>query len=155
MTSEQFGKTYLRYEKNIAKVLRTQKIYDEDLLHDTYIAVYELSQQEQIGDFVNTFVTFYRNLRKRQEKYDRIDEDDWKHREQMGQLVDEMMEFYRTHLLPGERNHERSCEILKLFRAGLSNVEIAKTLKIDESTVRRYIKRAILGFKSPSKMTTI
>ena len=171
MNAQQFAQTYLQHEPSITKVLRKQKIYDEDLLHDTYIALYEHSQNEEITDFVNTFVSFYRTRHKRRreynshyetcddatmiEKYDRIDEDDWKYREKLGQWMDRMMEFYRTHPLHKERNHERGCEILRLYCSGLSNVEIAKTVNIDESTVRRYIKRVINGFKSPSKMATI
>ena len=171
MNSEQFGKTYLQYERNIEKVLREKKIYDEDLMHDTYIALYQHSQHAEIRDFVNTFVSFYLTRHKRREeyesnyeacdnatmieKYDRIDEDDWEYRERLGEQMDEMMEFYLTHPWHKERNHKRGCEILRLYCEGLSKVEIAKKLKIDESTVRKYLKRAILGFKSPSKMATI
>ena len=168
MDTEEFGKRYLQYEQDIEKVLRGLKIYDEDLMHDTYIALYEHSQEAEIGDFVDAFVAFYKARYKRRgehesyyvtcdnqtmvEKYDRIDEDDWEYREQLGDKIDKLMAYYRTHPSPGEHNHERSCEVLTLYRSGLSNVDIAKTLKIDESTVRRYIKRAILGLKSPSKM---
>jgi len=171
MTTTQFAQTYLQFEQNIAKVLRKQKIYDEDLMHDTYIALYEYSQHAEIRDFVSSFVEFYKKLRRRQkvndshydtcdnatmiEKYDRIDEDDWEYRERLGRQMDILLEIYREHPLPRERNHQRGCEILKLFCEGLSNVEIAKIVKIDESTVRKYIKRAILGFKSPSNLTTI
>ena len=171
MEAEEFGERYLEYEQDIMKVLRKQKIYDEDLVHDTYIALYEYSQEDEIHDFVDTFVSFYKTRYMRREehesnyetcddatmieKYDRIDEDDWEYRERIGQQMDVLMEIYRVNLLPRARNHERGCKILRLFCDGLSNVEIAKTLKIDESTVRRYIKRAILGFKSPSKMAII
>ena len=65
MDAQQFGKTFLACQTHILKALRRLHIFDEDLLHDTYIALYEHSQHAQIGDFVNTFVTFYRNLHRR------------------------------------------------------------------------------------------
>ena len=171
MNTEEFGKRYLECAEDIANVLRGEKMFDEDLVHDTYIAVYEYSQEAEIGDMVNTFVTFYKNLWKRREKdagyfdvcdhqtmvekYDRIDEDDWAYREKVGDRVDALMERLQAEPLPGERNHERAVVILRLYREGLSNVEIAKRLKIDESTVRGYKKRAIYGLKDPSKLTII
>ena len=41
MTPEKFAQAYLKHEEYIKKVLRSLKIYDDDLLHDTYIALYE------------------------------------------------------------------------------------------------------------------
>ena len=171
MVTEEFGKRYLQYEQDIEKVLRKQKIYDEDLMHDTYIALYEHSQQAEIKDFVNTFVAFYKNLCKRQkmrenyyvvcddremvEKYDRVDEDDWKRREQDAERVDNLIGYYCAHSHLGERNHQRACDILKLYREGLSYVEIAKRLKIDESTVKKYFKRTIKRLKGHGEVTTI
>ena len=66
MTPEQFAQAYLTHEEYIQKVLRSLKIYDDDLLHDTYIALYEHSQHAEIEDFTNTFVAFYRARDKRQ-----------------------------------------------------------------------------------------
>ena len=60
MTSQQFGEKYLQYEENIKKVLKSREIYDEDLLHDTYIALYEYAEtKNRVRNFVNTFVDFY------------------------------------------------------------------------------------------------
>ena len=164
MTSEQFGKTYLQHEQDIANVLRKQRIYDEDLLHDTYIALYEHSPHPKPEEFVTTFVTFYHNLRKRQvkdssyfevcddatmiEKYDRIDEDDWKQRELLEQYLDYIFENFRENPLPGIRNHERACQVLQLFREGLTFREIAEKLGIKCSTAHEYFSRAINGLKA-------
>jgi len=170
MTSEQFGKTYLQHEQDIANVLRKQRIYDEDLLHDTYIALYEHSQHEEINDFVSTFVSFYRSRYKRRDEYeenyecydhsqllnfDKPDESDLEYREQVGERVDKLIDDFCAHPLLGERNHERACEILKLYREGLSYVEIAKRLKIDESTAKKYFKRTIKRIKSHAEMAII
>ena len=171
MTTTQFAQTYLQFEQNIAKVLRKQKIYDEDLMHDTYIALYEHTPHPADEDFVTTFVTFYRNLYNWQnkhesqyivcddtemlEKFDRADESDLAYREKVGQRVDRLMAYFDAHPLPGERNHQRACEILKLYRQGLSYVEIAKIVNIHESTVKKYFKRIIEGLKSHDEFITI
>ena len=171
MNPTQFGQTYLQYEANIVKVLRKQKIYDEDLLHDTYIALYEHSPHPSTEDFVTTFVSFYKNLYDWQnkhesqcivcddteivEKFDRPDESDLAYREKVGERVDKLIAYFSAHPLPGERNHQRACQILRLYRAGYSHVEIAKTLKIHESTVKKYFKRIIEGLKSHADFITI
>lgn len=67
--------------------------------------------------------------------------------------VENLIGYYCAHPLPGERNHERACEILVLYRQGLSYVEIAKRLKIDESTAKKYFKRTIMRLKDHGKMT--
>ena len=164
MDTNEFGQTYLQYEANIAKVLNKQKIYDEDLLHDTYIALYEYSQNEEIDDFVNTFVEFYKNLRKRMkkdadffetcdnatmiEKYDRIDEDDWKRRERDLERLDDILREFSENRLRYERNHERACAVLDLYRNGLTFREIADELGIKCSTAHEYFSRAIKRMKA-------
>lgn len=171
MDAQLFAQTYLQYEQNIVKVLRSQKIYDEDLLHDTYIALYDHSQHAEIRDFLKTFIAFYRTRCKRRiehespyiacdnatlvEHFDRPEETDLDYREQIGRRVDNLIGYYCAHPLPGERNHKRACEILLLYREGLSYVEIAKRLKIDESTVKKYFKRTIMRLKDHGKMATI
>ena len=171
MNPEQFGKTYLQYEANIAKVLHRQKIYDEDLLHDTYIALYDHSQHAEIADFVNTFVTFYGNLSKRREeyesnfiacdnatmveKYDRIDESDWKYRERIEQSIDCIIAKFDANPLPGEHNHERAVEVLQLYRDGLTFREIARELNIDVAAAYRYFCRTVARLKGQQGMTTI
>ena len=165
MDTEEFGKRYLECAEDIANVLRGEKIYDEDLVHDTYIAVYEYSQKAEIGDMVNVFVTFYKNLQKQQEKetgnvelcgdygmliekYDRIDEDDWEYRERVLEYLDDIMEEFCKNPLPGERNHERACDVLELYRNGLTFREIADEFGIKCSTVHEYFKRAVRRMKA-------
>ena len=170
MNSEQFGKTYLRYEKNIAKVLRTQKIYDEDLLHDTYIALYEHSPHPKAKEFVNTFVTFYRNLldwqnnRESQcDQYDNaqlaalniIDTTDWLQRERSLQRLEKLLNYYYTHPQPEEHHHRRSCRILRLFLKGLSEHEISRRLKISQSAVCQSLQRTIERLKTYHSHITI
>ena len=167
MNSEQFGKTYLQYERNIEKVLREKKIYDEDLMHDTYIALYEYSQKGEIGDFVNAFVEFYKRLSKRRdeynghyeacdyatmvEKYDGWDEYDWEYRLQVGRRVDKILSYYASHPLPGERHHKRAVKILRLYCQGLNECEISDKLKISQPAVSQTLERAFLRLKLIAK----
>lgn len=171
METTEFGKRYLESEGSITKVLRGLRIYDEDLLHDTYIALYEHSQQAEIGDFVNTFVAFYRARYKRRgqheshyitcdyttmvEQFDREDESDLDYRERVAQRVDDILAKYAENPLPGERNHERSVKVLQLYRDGLTFREIAAELGIDVAAVHRHFDRAIKRIKSQQEMATI
>ena len=166
MTSQQFGELYLQYEPNIKKILNSKRIFDEDLLHDTYIALYEHSLRAEIGDFVNTFVEFYGNLLNRQEQheshydchdnahllnFDRPDDSNLAYREQVGKRVDKLIRYYATHPQPGERNHRRSCKILRLHLQGLTECEISNKLKISQPTVHQYLMRAIERLKAIAK----
>ena len=166
MTSQQFGELYFRHEKNIRKVLNSKKILDEDLINDTYIALYEDSQHNEIGDFVNAYVEFYGNLLKRQKQheshyechdhthmlnFDRPDDSDLEYREQVGKRVDKLVRYYATHPQPGERNHRRSCKILRLYRQGLTEVEISNKLKISQPTVHQHLERIIERLKAIAK----
>ena len=170
MTSEEFGKTYLQYQQNIEKVLRKQKIYDEDLLHDTYIALFEHSQQQEIEDFVNAFVEFYNTLYNWQncrestcEPYDHnqlaalhiIDETDWPQRERALRRLEKLLRYYFTHPQPEEHHHKRSCRILRLFLKGLSEREISHKLKISQSAVHQSLQRSIDRLKTYHSHTTI
>ena len=170
MTGQEFGEKYLQYEENIKKVLMSREIYDEDLLHDTYIALYEDSQKNEISDFVNAYVEFYGNLLKRQEEheshydchdnahmlnFDRPDDSDLEYREQVGKRVDKLIRYYNKHPHKGERNHERAYKILKLYLEGRNFREIAKIVKLDVSVVYRYLERALKRIKEQQEMTTI
>ena len=79
---------------------------------------------------------------------DRIDEDDWKQRELLEQYLDYIFENFRENPLPGIRNHERACQVLQLFREGLTFREIAEKLGIKCSTAHEYFSRAINGLKA-------
>ena len=167
MTPETFSETYLANEQNISNILHGLHIFDMDLLHDTYIALYDHSQHAEILNFTNTFVSFYRARHKRRGtyesyyepcdntqilNYDRPDESNLEYREQVGRRVDSLLRYYVSHPQPGERNHKRACQILQMYINGLSNVEIAKNLNIDESSVRRHLQRIIKRLKGPSKL---
>ena len=170
MTGQEFGELYLRHEENIRKVLNSKKILDEDLIHDTYIALYEDSQHNEIGDFVNAYVEFYGNLIKRQEEheshyechdhahmlnFDRPDDSDLEYREQVGKRVDSLIRHYAAHPQKGEHNHRRTCKILRLYRQGLTEREISNKLKISHQTVHQYIEYAFRRLKYCQKKTTI
>jgi len=151
MKQEQFSQIYLRHEQQIARRLQELQIYDEDRLHDTYIAMYEKAPTIGIRQFVETFIKYYRTLQRRAndqaehfipcspcemvERYDRPDEDDPEYREQVAQRVDELIEEYRRHPFPSERNHKRAVRILQLYRSGLPPREIAKRIRVTQRTV--------------------
>ena len=167
MEAEEFGQRYLQHEDDITNVLRKQKIYDEDLMHDTYIALYEHSPHPSAEDFVKTFVEFYKNLHKRKDKhesyyeacdnttmvahFDRADESDLAYREQIGRRMDSLLRYYVSHPQPGERNHKRSCKILRLYCQGLNECEISDKLKISQSAVCQTIERVIKRLKLIAK----
>ena len=151
MKQEQFSQIYLRNEQQITRRLQELQIYDEDRLHDTYIALYEKAQTLGSRRFAETFVKYYRTLQRRAndqaahfipcspsemvEQFDRPDESDQGYREDVAERVDELINEYRRHPLPGERNHQRAMRILQLYRSGLTPREIAKRLRVTQRTV--------------------
>ena len=159
MTPETFSETYLANEQTINNILHGLHIFDMDLLHDTYIALYDHSQHTEILNFTNTFVAFYRNLHMRWTRYhshyepytntqlaalDIIDESDLEEREARGKKVDETVKLYRSmRHLSGERNHQRACRILNLYLQGLTEREIGQKLSIDHAAVHRYLQNSI------------
>ena len=168
MTSEQFANLYLQHQTDILKVLNSKRIFDADLLHDTYIALHDHAQQATIDDFVSTFVAFYRARYKRRsvheshymvcdnatltEHYDHAEEEsDIDHREQLGQRIDRLLRYFASHPQPGERNHKRTCKILRLYCQGLNESEISNTLKISQSAVSQSLARAISRLKLIAK----
>lgn len=168
MTSEQFANLYLQHQTDILKVLNSKRIFDADLLHDTYIALHDHAQQATIDDFVSTFVAFYRARYKRRsvheshymvcdnatltEHYDRAEEEsDLDHREQVGQRIDCLLRYFASHPQPGERNRKRTCKILRLYCQGLNESEISDKLKISQSAVSQSLARAISRLKLIAK----
>ena len=163
MNAQQFAQTYLQHEPSITNVLHKQKIYNEDLLHDTYIALYEHSPHPGADDFVKTFMTFYKNLydwqnkrESRYEPYDNaqlaalhiIDTHDWQQRERALQRLDKLLNYYYTHPQPDEHHHKRACKILRLYIKGLSECEISHRLKISQSAVSQTLQRSIERLKT-------
>ena len=168
MTSEQFANLYLQHQTDILKVLNSKRIFDADLLHDTYIALHDHAQQATIDDFTSIFVAFYRARYKRRsvheshymvcdnatltEHYNRAEEEsDLDHREQVGQRIDRLLRYFASHPQPGERNHKRTCKILRLYCQGLNESEISNKLKISQSAVSQSLARAISRLKLIAK----
>ena len=168
MTSEQFANLYLQHQTDILKVLNSKRIFDADLLHDTYIALHDHAQQATIDDFVSTFVAFYRARYKRRsvheshymvcdnatltEHYDRAEEEsDIDHREQVGQRIDRLLRYFASHPQPGERNHQRTCKILRLYCQGLNESEISNKLKISQQAVSQTLARSVKRLKLVAK----
>lgn len=170
MTGQEFGEKYLQYEENIKKVLMSREIYDEDLLHDTYIALYEYAQTKNwIRNFVNTFVDFYMKRYMRREEYEsnydayddeqmyRLeieDESDLDYREEVGKRVDKLIRYYSEHRQKGEHNHKRATKILRLYRQGCTEREISNKLKISQSAVHQLLEHAVERLKTYQKMAT-
>ena len=163
MKQEDFSRIYLRHEQQIIRALRSLQIYDEDRLHDTYIALYEHSQHTEILDFATTFVKFYRTLQRRAndqathfipcspeemvQRYDRPDASDLDYREQVAQRVDALIEEYRHHPFPGERNHHRAVRILQLYRSGLTLDDIGQRLQMSKQAVHKILKNTIKNMR--------
>ena len=163
MRQEQFSQIYLRNEQQIARRLQELQIYDEDRLHDTYIALYEAAPTIGSRRFAETFVKFYRTLQRRandydshympcsheemMEKFDRPDESDTEYREQVAQRVDELINEYRRHPFPGERNHQRAVRILQLYRSGLTLQAIAERMNMRKQTVHDYLKNTVKNLR--------
>ena len=167
MTEIEFGKAYEDNLDSIKQTLENLGIFDMDLLHDTYIALYEYAEQKQwIRNFKNTFIAFYwkRFLRREVheanfESYDDehmynlpiADESDLAYREQVGKRVDKLIRYYAEHPQPRERNHQQNCKILRLYCRGYDEGEISHKLKIKQPTVHQHIKRITERLKAIAK----
>jgi DNA-binding NarL/FixJ family response regulator len=167
MTEEEFGKAYLTNMDSIKKSLENLEIYDKDLLHDTYIALYEYAEQKHwIRNFKNTFIGFYwkrfLRLEEHEAHYDAYDdeqmynmdvpdESDLEYREQVGRRVDKLIRYYAEHPQPGERNHQQSVKILRLYCRGYNECEISHKLEISQQAVNQSLKRIIERLKVVAK----
>ena len=155
MSEKEYGELYSENLGKITTVLNQDKVFDEDILHDTFLKLNKQRGEIQAKRFVTYFVAWYKKLYDREEKrknlyeycgtnvadkYDRMDESDLAYREEIGQRVDEIIENYRTNVPKNAKNHARACEILQLYRDGLSEREIAEELCIGKSTVHQYIE---------------
>ena len=166
MTEIEFGKAVEDNIQSIKNVLYSKNIYDDDLFNDTYIALFEESQKNEIEDFTNAYVEFYGNLLKRREEheshfechdntemldFDRPDETDLEYREKVGQRVDKLIRYYAEHPQPRERNHRRACKVLRLYRQGYNECEISHKLKISQQAVSQHLARAVSRLKLVAK----
>ena len=167
MTETEFGEAYVANMASIKQTLENLNIYDMDLLHDTYIALYEYAEQKHwIRNFKNAFVDFYwkrfLRLEVHEAKFDAYDdeqmhnlnvpdESDLEYREQIGRRVDRLIRYYCEHPQPGEREHKRNCQILRLYRQGLTEREISHKLKISQQAVNQSLKRTIERLKVVAK----
>ena len=154
MTGKEYGETYSNNLGKITTVLNQDKIFDEDILHDTYLELYERCGEIQSERFVTYFAAWYKKLYDREkkrenryeycgtnvaDKHDLMDESDLAYREEVGRRVDEIIEDYRANPPKNAKKHRRACEILQLYREGLSEREIAQELGIGKSTVHQYM----------------
>ena len=171
MTGQEFGEKYLQYEQDIKNVLESMEIYDEDLLHDTYIALYEYAEKKnRIRNFVNTFVDFYMKRYLRREEYESNyetyddeqmyrmnieDESDLEYREEICKRVDRLIRQFSTHRQKGERSHERAVKVLRLYRQGLTEREISHKVKISQSAVHQSLERTVERIKAYQEMAII
>ena len=150
MTTEQFGELYLQYEENIKKVLNSKMIFDQDLFDDTYIALFEDSQKNEIQDFEAAFLCFYTNRYKWKKKQDSCiihcdsaqlaaleieDESDLEDREQIGQRVDALMDYVDKTTFPGERKPELNRKVLHMRLDGKTYEEIGAEIGMDANSV--------------------
>ena len=162
MNTTDFAQTYLQCEADITRILKSRHIYDEDRLHDTYIALYDHMPQPAPDEFAKTFVAFYCNQQDWQQQRDShfvsydntqlatlhiIDETDWPQREQSLSRLDKIIRYYYAHPQPDERDHKRACRILRLFLCGLSECEISHRLKISQQAVNQSLRRTIERLK--------
>ena len=183
MEAKEYGEAYLRNEESIKKVLMSKKIYDEDLLHDTYIALYEYTPHPAPCEFVTTFVEFYKkryNWQKKQESqidhysyaqfaaleiFDEsvgaealdqtIDDQRTICREQALERLRRLLDYYYKHPQPDERNHRRACKILQLYLDGQSEREISRKLNITQQAVNQSIRRTVERLQSCHPALTI
>ena len=180
MNETEFGKAYLANINDIENEIKALKMYDEDLLHDTYIDLYEWSQSNEILDFVNTYVEFFKNRYKWRDKeedplvaYDNehlaaleiidesqdveiIDRDidllNELRSDEYKEQLRKMLNYYYRHPQPGERNHKQACKVLRYFLDGKSEREISHKFNIAHQTVHQYITRTIERLKTATPL---
>jgi len=63
------------------------------------------------------------------------------------QRLHELLDYYYKHPQPGERNHRRSCKILRLYLQGKSEREIANTLHVSHQAVHQSFIRIVERLK--------
>lgn len=162
MQPEKFAEVYLQNQQHIHRVLKGKHIFDEERLHDTYIALYDHRPHPEPEDFAKSFIRFYQHgydweLAEENpvESYDNrqlaalhiIDESDWQEREKAFRRLDRILRRYFAKRQPRERNRRRNCKILRLYLSGLSESEISYKLKISQPAVNQSLQLTIERLK--------
>ena len=175
MTSQQFEKLYTANEDSLRNVLRSQDIYDDDLFQDTCLALCEFAQHNEITNFWTQFMEKYNNLLKRLGQrevecvhldnaqfaaLDIIDESqtevkldadvDYNYDHLSAhykELLQQLLDQYKDHHMPKERNHKRACRILQLYLDGRSEREIARKYRISHQAVHQNLERIVQHLK--------
>lgn len=175
MTPEQFAQTYLANEANLRNILKSHRIYDEDLFQDTCLELCEYAQHNDIQNFPGIFIERYKKLRKRQGQrqldivpYDNaqlaaldiIDESQTEEkldrnvdcyyeqgRDRYKERLHQLLDDFLAHPQPGERNHRRACRVLRLYLDGKSEREISHRLHISHQAVHQSIVRIVARLK--------
>ena len=176
MTSQQFEKLYTANEEYLRNVLIKQDIYDEDIFQDTCLALCEHLQDISVEDFRQAFFDKYDTLIKHvgqreiecvhlsnvqlaaleiideSQDVEKLDQDiDWfnaQRRDENKEHLHKMLNYYYRHPQPGERDHQSACRILRLYLKGKTFREIARTMRLDVSTVYKYFSRTVEHLKA-------
>lgn len=175
MTPKVFETLYITHEESLRNVLMSQKIYDEDLFQDTCLALCEFAQHNEITEFWTQFMEKYNNLYKRigqrevecvhydyaqfaaleiideshtEEKIDADVDYNYDHLSaHYKELLQQLLDQYKAHPMPKERNHKRACRILQLYLDGRSEREIARKYRISHQAVHQNLERIVEHLK--------
>ena len=167
MNENDFANSYLQHEETIKKVLRSKKIYDEDLLHDTYIDLCDwLQTNETKKSFGGLFMEFYQNRYKWQKKQDSqlvhcdnaqlaainiIDETDWEYREELGLKADAILDYVDKTVFPTERKPELNRQVLRMWMDGMTYQQIGAQIGMDANSVLHIVQRMIKNIRQNIK----
>lgn len=176
MNAKLFEKMYIENEEALREMLIKQVIYDEDIFQDTCLALCEYAQDNEIDDIRQAFLDKYDLLIKRvsqreiecvhlsnvqlaaleiideSQDVEKLDQDiDWfnaQRRDENKEHLHKMLNYYYRHPQPGERDHQSACRILRLYLKGKTFREIARTMRLDVSTVYKYFSRTVEHLKA-------
>ena len=159
MDGKEFGERYVAEMDKIANVLKKEKIYDEDLVHDTYIDMYEWAQSHEPREFVGTFVDFYKKRYRRQEVREREcdamppetmrelriydDHSNVARNEAIGEVADTILQLLDEVELPGERKPEQHRRVLRLWMDGQSYEEIGREMGMSPHSAKSILQRLL------------
>ena len=175
MNPKVFENMYLTHEQSLRNVLKSQRIYDEDIFQDTCLALCEFALHNEITDFWTQFMKKYNKLYKRIGQrevecvhfdnaqfaaLDIIDESqteekldanvDWNYDHlsaQYKELLQQLLDQYIAQPMPKEHKHKRACRILQLYLDGKSEREIARKFRITHQAVHQNLERIVEHLK--------